>query len=275
MQQILKTPHAVKGDARTPFAQHGCESCHGASPEHVASAAKVKDGEKPVPPAIVFKGHDAAPVATRNQTCLTCHEEGMRMNWQSSQHEANNVACTNCHTLHVAKDEVLVRMTQPERCFSCHSQQRADSFKLSHHPIEEGKVVCADCHNVHGSPGPKLLKEFTVNETCYTCHADKRGPFLWEHEPVREDCDSCHTPHGSTQARLLKQRPSFLCSTCHQEGGHQSAVFSGNVTPGLNAALGNTTTQGTVNPRMISRGCVNCHSQVHGSNSQGGAFFTR
>ena len=26
---LLRSPHAVKGDARTPFAQHDCESCHG------------------------------------------------------------------------------------------------------------------------------------------------------------------------------------------------------------------------------------------------------
>jgi DmsE family decaheme c-type cytochrome len=272
---ILKTPHAVKADSRTPFGQHGCESCHGASPEHMKSAARVKEGELPVAPAVLFTGPRASPVAARNAVCLTCHEEGMRMNWEGSQHEASNVACTSCHTIHIEKDAALVKATQPEKCFTCHARQRAESFEYSHHPIREGKVVCADCHNPHGGPGPKMLQEFTVNDTCFTCHADKRGPFLWEHEPVRDDCSNCHTPHGSTQARLLKQRPPFLCSNCHQEGTHQSAVFSGNVTPGLGGGIGATPTQSAVNPRMLDRGCVNCHSQIHGSNSQGGAFFNR
>jgi len=175
---ILQTPHSVKGDKHTPFGQNGCESCHGASPDHVSRKVKF--------PTVVFKGPNISPVAVRNEQCLSCHQSGLRMNWQGSQHQTNDVACTNCHTVHIAKDPVLVKFSQPEKCFTCHAEQRADSFKYSHHPIREGKVVCSDCHNPHGSAGPKLLKEFTVNETCYTCHAEKRGPLLWEHEPVRE-----------------------------------------------------------------------------------------
>lgn len=254
---ILQTPHAVKGDKHTPFGQAGCESCHGASPDHVARKVKF--------PTVVFKGPNMSPVAERNAQCLTCHESGLRMNWQGSQHQTNDVACTNCHQIHIEKDPVLVKFTQPEKCFTCHAEQRADSFKYSHHPIREGKVVCSDCHNPHGSAGPKLLKEFTVNETCYNCHAEKRGPLLWEHEPVRENCLNCHTPHGSTQARLLLQRPPYLCQECHANGGHQTQILGGQNLAGQIGA----------NVRMMARGCVNCHSQVHGSNSPNGAFFTR
>lgn len=263
---ILETPHAVKGDGRTPFAQHGCESCHGASQDHLNShPAK---GEKRNSPVVVFKGPNASTVDAMNKACLTCHDNGLRMNWPGSQHQAADTACVSCHTIHVKKDPVLKKDTQPEKCFTCHSQQRAESFELSHHPIREGKVVCSDCHNPHGSPGPKLLKEFTVNDTCYNCHADKRGPFLWEHEPVRDDCMNCHSPHGSTQARLLKERAPFLCSNCHSEGGHQ-VVAGGAVTGGVASNPAN------INIRMSARGCVNCHSQIHGSNSQAGAWFTR
>jgi predicted CXXCH cytochrome family protein len=140
----------------------------------------------------VFKGPNISPAAIRTQQCLTCHQAGLRMNWQGSQHQRNDLACNSCHTIHIAKDPILVKFTQPQKCFTCHAEQRADSFKYTHHPIREGLVVCADCHNPHGSPGPKLLKEFTVNETCYTCHMEKRGPVLWEHQPVRENCLNCH-----------------------------------------------------------------------------------
>ncbi len=254
---ILKSPMAVKGDPRTPFANGGCEACHGPSADHAAMRAKS--------PAIVFKGPNTSPVAVRNQQCLTCHQAGLRMNWQGSQHATNDIACNDCHTVHVAKDPVLVKATQPAKCFTCHAEQRADSFKFSHHPIREGLVVCADCHNPHGSPGPKLLKEFTVNETCYNCHAEKRGPLLWEHEPVRENCLNCHTPHGSTQAALLIERPPYLCQECHANSGHQSTPLSGSTLQGQIAA----------NIRLMARGCVNCHSQIHGSNSPNGTFFTR
>lgn len=254
---ILKSPMAVMGDPRTPFAQGGCIVCHGDSKKHLAM-------QQPYPD-IVFKGPHASPVAERNKVCMTCHQAGLRMNWQGSQHQRNDIACTDCHTAHTAKDPVLVKKTQPEICFTCHAEQRADSFKFSHHPIREGKVVCSDCHNPHGSPGPKLLKEFTVNETCYTCHMEKRGPYLWEHAPVRESCLNCHTPHGSTQARLLIERPPYLCQECHANSGHQAQPQAGQNLPGMIAQ----------NFRAFGKGCANCHSQVHGSNSPAGAFLTR
>ena len=234
--QILQTPHAVKGDPRTPFGQQGCQSCHGESLDHVAL--------KKAFPDVVFKGQNISPAPVRNEVCLSCHQAGLRMNWQGSQHANNDLACNSCHTIHISKDPVLVKLSQPQVCFSCHAEQRADTLKFSHHPIREGKVVCADCHNPHGSPGPKLLKEVTVNETCYNCHAEKRGPLLWEHMPVRENCLNCHTPHGSNQPRLLVQRPPFLCQECHANGGHQNNPMSGANLPGPNGAktFGSTTT---------------------------------
>jgi DmsE family decaheme c-type cytochrome len=166
-----------------------------------------------------------------------------------------------------------VKATQPEKCFTCHSKQRAESFEYSHHPIREGKVVCSDCHNPHGSPAAEhLLKEFTVNEVCYNCHAEKRGPLLWEHQPVRDACTNCHTPHGSNQPRLLVQQLSFLCTSCHSQlgstmtgsfGGAGSIPYHSNTNPMATSMLAN------------QRGCLNCHSQIHGSNSPSGAYFFR
>jgi DmsE family decaheme c-type cytochrome len=262
---ILQSPMAILGDQRTPFAQGGCEGCHGNSAAHMAGKAPF--------PAVVFKGPNASPVAVRNEVCANCHRAGLQMNWKGSAHETNNKACTDCHTAHAAKDPVLVKLTQPDVCFTCHARERADSFKYSRHPMREGKVVCSDCHNPHGSPGDtKLLKEFTVNETCYNCHADKRGPLLWEHQPVRDNCSNCHNPHGSNEPRLMVERMNFLCSSCHSAqannsggafGGHGSIPFRGPGSTRFSSALAN------------QRTCVNCHSQVHGSNSPSGAFFFR
>ncbi len=260
---IFQTPMAVTGDSRTPFAQQGCETCHGPSAAHVASPTTVL-------PAIVFRGAKKSPVEARNGVCLSCHESGLRMNWKGSLMESSGVACVNCHTAHAAKDPVLVKATQPQVCFTCHAEQRAQSFEYSHHPIREGKVVCSDCHNPHGSPGPKALKEYTINETCYTCHAEKRGPLLWEHPPVAEDCTNCHTPHGSTQARLLKERPPYLCQNCHDTTFHPGEPYSGANTVGgtfAGAIIGKF--------QLMAHGCINCHSQIHGSNNPAGAAFLR
>jgi len=264
--EIMNTPMGVKGDSRTPFAQHECESCHGPSEQHANGHGQTKPE-----PAVVFAGPHTSPVEVRNQVCLGCHQAGLRMNWQGSQMQQAGVACTDCHKAHAAKDPMLVKLSQPQVCITCHEQQRAETFLYSHHPIREGKVVCSDCHNPHGSPGPKLLREFTVNETCYKCHADKRGPFLWEHQPVRDACTNCHTPHGSTEARLFKERMNFLCSSCHSAVSNNSGgAFGGaHSIPGqqggvaINSALAN------------QRRCVSCHSQIHGSNSPNGAFFFR
>ena len=267
--EIYHNPMGVKGDSRTPMAQQGCESCHGPSEAHVMSSPP--EGKK-TSPAIVFTGPNASPVAKRNEVCIGCHQDATRMNWAGSKHQNNSVACVSCHTLHVAKDPVLVKATQAEKCFTCHAQQRAESFQYSRHPMREGKVACSDCHNPHGSIGPKLLKEATVNDTCYGCHAEKRGPMLWEHLPVRENCMNCHTPHGSNEPRLMKERAEFMCSSCHSAtSNHSGGAFGGaNALPGhlqgtasFNSALGN------------DRTCLNCHSQVHGSNSPNGSMFFR
>jgi len=188
------------------------------------------------------------------------------MNWHGSKHQRSDIACSNCHTVHANKDPILVKTSQPTKCFSCHPEQRAQANRTSHHPILEGKVVCADCHNPHGSvQEDKMLVRARVNDTCYKCHADKRGPFLGEHAPVREDCTLCHNPHGSTQARLLKERPPYLCQQCHDTSHHSGSPYGGETYIGGRAPQ----------VQASGKGCLNCHSQVHGSNSPSGAFNLR
>lgn len=194
------------------------------------------------------------------------------MQWEGSQHESQNMACTTCHRVHHQHDKVTEKSTQTEICYSCHKEQRSQSYRSSHHPIQEGKVVCSNCHNPHGSSGPKLLLNNTVSETCFTCHAEKRGPFLWEHPPVSDNCMNCHTPHGSNNASLLKSRQPFLCASCHIAGGHSTTgIRSGNdlgvgVVPGAAASAA---------PQMVGKACLNCHVQIHGSNHPSGSRFVR
>jgi DmsE family decaheme c-type cytochrome len=126
-------------------------------------------------------------------------------------------------------------------------------------------MTCSDCHNVHGD-NPKQLLRNSVNETCYSCHMEKRGPFVHNHQPVAEDCGSCHNPHGTTTASLLKSRPPFLCQECHSQSSHPSQAAG---LPTASGVLGSTAT-GTV-----ARGCLNCHTNIHGSNSTQDAITTR
>ena len=270
---LKESPMAVKGDPQTPMAQVGCQSCHGPSAAHVV-ASRAKGGFKAGvdEPAIVFKGPNASPVPDRNAVCQSCHVGGLLINWEGSMMERAGVACTDCHSIMASEDVVRVKKTQAEVCFACHAEQRADSYKYSHHPIREGKVVCSDCHNPMGGPGPHMLKEFSVNETCYNCHADKRGPMLWEHQPVREDCTNCHTPHGSSEQRLMKESMGFMCSSCHSAVSNNSGGAFG----GGHALFGNLQGKALFNSALGNqRLCLNCHSQIHGSNSPNGAYFFR
>ena len=250
---ISQTPHGQKADPRTPAAAQLCETCHFQFDQHPEIVPGRPTGQQ-----------SWKPTADQNKACLGCHEGGLRTNWPGSQHESADTPCAACHEIHSPKDKVLLKTSQPEVCFGCHAERRAQLYRRSRHPIKEGKVACSDCHSPHGSAGPTLLRKVTVNETCYQCHTEKRGPFLWEHAPVRDECTNCHTPHGSSQVRLLKIRPPFLCQQCHMEAFHPSTVYSGTGIPPAGAA-----------ERLLAKGCLNCHSKIHGSNHPSGVRFTR
>jgi DmsE family decaheme c-type cytochrome len=270
---IFKTKHAMKADPRTPFAGLQCEACHGPGVKGMAfmeeakragaHVGKVKPGEKR-PPILNFGDKSDEPPEIQNRMCLECHEDDNHIGWKGSPHQTGEVACANCHTIHAAHDPVLDRATQAQVCFKCHLKERADFFKPSNHPVRFGQMACSDCHETHGAGTSTLLKRPTLNETCYQCHADKRGPFIWEHAPVPEDCDLCHTPHGSINPALLTRRPPLLCQQCHSQFGHPSVA---NTTQGLPDA----------NPSgfLLAGSCTNCHSQVHGSNSPSGVKLMR
>lgn len=262
---LYQTKHGVRGDARTPT----CQSCHGESENHLKGDPNVKGRAAP---DVVFKkgAYDLTDDSERAGQCLTCHKDAKRNNWDGGQHQNNNVACNDCHKVHQPADKALSKKTQTEVCYTCHKEQRADAHKISTHPIAAGKVACSDCHNPHGSTGPKLLKKNTVTETCYQCHAEKRGPFLFEHQPVVEDCANCHTPHGSNITPLLKSRPPFMCQECH-DGPHTSGQAVG-----PNAG-GRQVTGAVAAPSAMQTGrsCMNCHSQIHGTNSPAGGYLQR
>ena len=273
---IYQTRHGVKADARTPT----CQSCHGDSAAHIAGGKGAGEASRPAPD-VVFRTRSTvntpAAAARQVETCLGCHKGGLRQHWEGSQHQSRDVSCASCHAVHVRHDPVLDKVEQPEVCYACHKTQRAQTHRFSTHPIDAGKMACSDCHNPHGTTGPKLLVKNSVNDTCYTCHAEKRGPFLWEHQPVGDDCTNCHTPHGSTNPTLLKNRVPWLCQECHS-GDHGAQVNSGaNLQNGAYTTANGANPLASASPRiqMGGRACLNCHVLVHGSNSPAGSKFQR
>jgi DmsE family decaheme c-type cytochrome len=235
----------------------GCETCHGPGKKHVEAG-----GGKGVGGMITFAKNDKTPIEARNDVCLTCHTKGARVFWKGSPHESRDVACTSCHHImdnHSAKAQ-LVKETEIDTCGQCHIERRAQQMRSSHMPLREGKMTCTSCHNPHGTVTPSLLKEASLNDTCFTCHTEKRGPYLWEHPPVVESCVNCHDPHGSNHEKMLKVSKPRLCQQCHNGAGHPSSA-KGNDFASLKYVLG--------------RACTDCHQSIHGSNHPAGATLTR
>jgi DmsE family decaheme c-type cytochrome len=235
----------------------GCENCHGPGQKHVEAG-----GGKGVGGMITFASNDPTPVGQRNAMCLACHSKGERIFWQGSPHEFRDVACTSCHRVmeDLSPRHQLAKPNQIETCGTCHLQKRAQQMRSSHMPLREGKMTCTSCHNPHGSVTASLLKEISVNDTCFTCHAEKRGPFLWQHAPQNESCMNCHDPHGSNHERMLKVAKPRLCQQCHNERQHPTVPY------GRDAAS---------QKFVLGRACLNCHVNIHGSNHPSGFAFTR
>jgi DmsE family decaheme c-type cytochrome len=258
---IFKGKHGHRNDKRAPFGPGGlqCEACHGPGARHARSKN---------PDSIYSnKASSSQTVQERNQTCLGCHQAGARIGWHASTHERSGVACADCHRIHQDRDPVLVKSSEPDVCLSCHRQKRADFQKPSTHPVRFGLMGCSDCHSPHGSTTVAMLNKPTLNQTCFSCHADKRGPMLWEHAPVAEDCALCHTAHGSLRNALLTKTPPLLCQQCHAPADHPSVARTSQSLPGGTAPGGSIF--------LVAGGCTNCHSRVHGSNHPAGAKLMR
>ena len=225
-------------------------------------------------------GSKSSTAAEKSEVCLTCHGGQRQLeNWSIAKHRKVDVTCVSCHSIHgtqsasnnkeikgaqfaAAPYTTTARQLTYKRCITCHTDVRGEILKPSHHPIIEGKVGCQDCHDPHGSMMKASLRNDSLNDLCYSCHADKRGPWIHEHPPVEENCAICHTPHGSSHRALLAQKAPVLCGDCHANG-HTHGIYDGRGT------LPNTLPS---NIRFQSSGCVECHRQIHGSNAPSSAF---
>ncbi len=237
----------------------GCESCHGPGKAHVAAHG----GKSTI---IVFS--ELAPKQRMN-ACLRCHaSDPVRFNVTRSVHTDNGVVCTECHSIHKpATPRKLLARTQPQLCYTCHADIRAQFQMPYKHRVNEGAMGCIDCHNPHGADAPSwrmgtrprmVGRALPNQEACLRCHVDKQGPFAFTHPPVSvEGCEMCHYPHGSTNPRLLRRPVVFtLCLECHN--GAKPYGREGNGIQPLSPA------HNMADPRY--QNCTSCHVSIHGSN---------
>ncbi len=256
------TPHAVLGDEdrqQDTGETIVCRNCHGDVAAHVRGGGG-RHG--------VFAFREE-PVVERNAKCLACHRKD-HPNFDRAPHALAGLACTNCHQQHGSHSAATLLREPPgppdvERlaassrvCFECHSEQFALFDLNEHHRLREGVLECTSCHDPHEPATRSLLGGFKQQQ-CIACHADKGGPFVFEHPAARvEGCTACHGPHGSPNRHLLAhERVAELCISCHAEIPQFHIGFSA-----------------TAPSRFgLDTQCTNCHSQIHGSNFS--PFFLR
>jgi len=231
-------------DTKGGPSHQGCEGCHGPGAAHVAGGGDVSK-------IFAFEKHTPKEI---NDRCMTCHAGGTdHMNAINSEHTKSDISCISCHSPHHAETkEFLLVKAQPELCYSCHLDKKAQFEMPFHHRVNEGLVQCTDCHNPHGTVRASQVRTSAAQDAvCFTCHEDKRGPFVFEHEPVKvEGCESCHTPHGSPNVHLLKvSNVNLLCLSCH------TTSFAN--APGAPSFH---------NQAAQYQACTLCHTQIHGSN---------
>jgi DmsE family decaheme c-type cytochrome len=259
-RSLERNAHATLGDpehqARTgePLA---CRHCHGDAREHVREAGRG--------PVFAFREE---PVTERNARCLSCHRD-THPDFDRSPHALAGLGCTSCHEMHASEATAALLRTPAAPaigatsagsrvCADCHAAQLAEFEYNERHRLREGLLECTSCHDPHEPATRSLLGGFK-QERCVGCHADKGGPFVFEHPASRTDgCTACHGAHGSPNRHMLAhQRVGELCFSCH------AAVPSFHAGTNLAAP-----------PRFgLDTQCTNCHSAIHGSNFD--PFFLR
>jgi DmsE family decaheme c-type cytochrome len=240
--------HAVDTDAKRGWQGRACESCHGPGQKHAESGD-----------ASLIRNPANLSAAATDKICLTCHlNQPTQVGRLESSHARNQVACITCHKVHESKSLVVRRAEATNKlCASCHLNQWAQFQRPFHHKLPEGDMSCVDCHNPHGSIRPAMLQTFAANEPgCFGCHGDKRGPFTFEHAPVRfEGCQACHEPHGSANARMLKRADvRFVCLECHANLPNVPVKVMGVVPPSFHDLRS-----------PVFQNCTVCHQKIHGS----------
>lgn len=245
---------SLEKDTRRKWDGKACEACHGPGSKH-AETTEVSD--------ILNPAKVSAPRA--DKVCLGCHKHSPTMaGMVQGGHGRNVVACTSCHTMHKtgAEDSHQIHQSKKginKQCAGCHMDVMASFQRPYRHRVNEGAMSCTDCHNPHGSFMNRNLRLVNGNEpSCYRCHSDKRGPFVYEHAPVRnEPCSACHEPHGSSNPRMLtRQLVHLQCLECH--ANVLSPAPNTGVIGGIPPAFHN------LNSARI-RNCTICHTKIHGS----------
>lgn len=281
--------------AKTGMPTVDCESCHGPGSLAIAGITPERVAEDAKSGVITACNYETLidlknlPTPAKSLLCLKCHTSNATFNlhnWNAGTHSMNEVTCVNCHNIHQGPDLKVSPRDTFAMCTNCHQTQKAQFYMPSRHAVVEQKIYCIDCHNPHGTLSDLQLRKETVKETCAQCHADKEGPYTFEHADLTENCSNCHVAHGSPNENMLQVAMPFLCMQCHEPHGIANGETNRNnwrdvnsngtydnppdtlnvITP-TNAA--NADKHNMAGNRNVYTRCTNCHSMIHGTDTPG------
>lgn len=231
-----------------------CLACHGDVTEHVSAGGGLGN---------VFAFREE-PTLAQSERCLGCHSDA-HPQFASSAHGTAGMGCTDCHSMHSSDAPNAALLNAPSDsamafgtlrpasavCVDCHQDAFTQFAFNERHRLHEGTLDCTSCHDPH-EPEQRVLLGAFKQEACVQCHADKGGPFVFEHAASRvEGCTACHGSHGSPNRHMLThQRVGELCYTCHALVPQFHLGFSPVAPPRFD----------------LDTQCTNCHSTIHGSN---------
>lgn len=240
-EETVARPHHAGGTVN-------CGTCHAGATAHADSGGE---------PELVFSFGEDGTSQRNAEVCLTCHATE-HPGFFAGPHGASGTDCSTCHSIHQPTPRSRGNLLQPAQsmqrpmenlsastalCQDCHGEVFAEFDMNERHRLREGVLDCASCHDPHAPQARTRLGGFKQQQ-CLECHADKGGPFVFEHPVQQADgCTACHDPHGSPNRHMLKfQRTAELCLSCHVS------------MPGFHSRF------------TLETVCTNCHAAIHGSN---------
>jgi DmsE family decaheme c-type cytochrome len=246
VKAFASNPHA-RSHGKPADPEEACSTCHGDGTAHIEASG---DPTK----ITTFHGLEGA------ENCLACHSKSNPHGSFAFGFHANSAAvnCLSCHSIHAtgAKAEHLLAKDTGALCQTCHAGISASIRNKPYaHRLDKGGMTCVDCHDPHDRKGQPVKLTMDGELACVSCHAEKRGPFVFDHvSGSAGNCLTCHEAHGSSNPKqLIWARVDQLCLSCHSKtGGPKTA---GGQPPSFHDLT---------LPRY--RNCTTCHTAIHGSN---------
>ncbi len=240
-QSLSNSAHRLysKNDLPATFVA-GCIGCHDGWKTHIDD-----------PSADNIEVPSKETYTKQAEVCGRCHENPHQAAMATDDpHNRAQVGCLSCHKIHNNVNKSLLADDDDNFCLTCHKGVAGEFHRRSVHPLNSGNIRCIDCHKMGSIEDPMLA--VGMDFRCQECHAEKSGPFLYEHKIVYHystqggSCMECHQPHGSPNDRLLNQPGNGICMQCHMIPPKHRTQHDG-----LGTKLA----------------CVECHSEIHGSYS--------